>query len=127
MVRRTLLLAILILSLAACKHYPGPVPTPEVPNAAETVSQVVSMPFNLTCEELEEAFLSDDTIETVPCITKQDGIWVLITDWDREEPIRLNTCNNEDGSPMEALPCIYTAKNPKKALWLYIVYLKVSR
>jgi hypothetical protein len=129
MTRKVVALVTLICLLAACK--PPEVGTPRVPTpeaakaapAGKSFTQVVPLRFTSECGKLEDQFLKDESVETLPCVFTKDGTWYLVTDWDRQDHIKLSKCKNEEGSPIDKLPCIWVAKHPVNAQWNYLVYI----
>jgi hypothetical protein len=139
MIRKGIALLCLIAALAACEPRGGDKvgPTPNVPQAA---SQGASggtgaidndnrkvIGFKGDCAELEAQFLKDESTETEPCVTKENGLWRLITSWEREESITLSECKEEDGSGDSAFPCIWIARHPDKAEFKYVVFLDEAK
>lgn len=135
MIRKIIALVCLIAALTACK--PGGRdrvgPTPNVPQAASQRANGgtgaidnddrKTVSFKGDCAELEAQFLKDENTETEPCVTKENGLWRLVTSWEREESITLSECKEEDGSGNQAFPCIWVSRHPDKAQFKYVVFL----
>ena len=129
MTRKVVALVALICLLTACKPSgvgEGRVPTPNAPQAAPAAhayTHVLPLRFTGDCDQLENQFLKDETVETEPCVFIEAGTWYLVTSWERNDHIKLSKCNNEDGSPIDKLPCIWVAKHPENGQWNYFVYI----
>ena len=115
----------LICLLTACKPSQVPLTTPETPSVSQAGvggdSHLVTLRFTGDCAQLEDAFGKDEKVETLPCVFDDNGQWKLVTDWDRQDHIKLYRCSAEDGG--KQLPCIFVSKHPENAQWHYIVYI----